>query len=202
MTRLKLHLAQGHMICRWQSELQLSLALKLTPSNTTGIPYVSYPYAFLSLHGDFSASWGISKAHFSPRVIIECLTVIFFASLYVICACTSLCRCVHMHTRTMWKPQVNVKCLSQLSYVLFFSDRISYRPRSSQVWLGWQVRDQLISAFQHHSHKHAPPHFHSRAGDPNSGTHACLYGKYFTDRATSLAWLFLFIKDISSRIPH
>lgn len=130
MTRLKLHLAQGHMICRWQSELQLSLAPKLMPSNTTGVPYVSHPCAFLSLHGDFSASWGVSKAHFSFRVITECLIVIFFASLYVICACTSLCRCVHMHAHAMWKPQVNVGCLSQFSYDLFFQTGSLTDPRA------------------------------------------------------------------------
>lgn len=40
--------------------------------------------------------------------------------LFLICVCTSLCACVHTHAHIMWKPQVNVKCLSQLSYALFF----------------------------------------------------------------------------------
>ena len=98
--RLKLHLAQGDMIYRWQSELQPFLGLYSLCFNTAQTPCFVFlsSCAFPCLHGDFSAFVYHSSFGKTPL----CMHVLHYLFCVSICGkyvCIHLCVgvCIFVH---------------------------------------------------------------------------------------------------------
>lgn len=108
---------------------------------------------------------------------------------------TSLCRCVHMHSCTMRRPEVNVGYLSQLFSALFLRQDLSLKPEltglATVAGQGQCTSASLVPGLQAHSSTFIQ----------GLGTSSWSHGKCFTKRAISLADESFFLKTFLQG-PH
>lgn len=126
--RLKLHLAQGDMIYRWQSELQPFLGLYSLCFNTAQTPCFVFlsSCAFPCLHGDFSAFVYHSSFGKTPL----CMHVLHYLF------CVSICGkyvCIHLCVGVC--ILVHIPCGGQRSMLGILCHFVFWG--SSLLWLDW-----------------------------------------------------------------
>lgn len=118
----------------------------------------------MHFHEDFAASWGI-KIQFSLTVyhwsfgktsLCTGVSLMFLCfCMWWVCVYTSLCRCVHMHSCTTWRPEVNTGYLLNSSLPYFLRQDLSLKPEltglATMLVRGQCTSASLVPGLQAHS---------------------------------------------------
>lgn len=112
-----------------------------------------------------------------------------------LCSCICVCQCMCICKQVMWRPAVNVRCLSVSLYtVIFFYFQAVIHQTCSSLILQDQLASELwtapISAFTVLELQGCT--FQLGAGDQNSGPHACMLSTFSLKHLSSPP-LFLFV---------